>query len=134
MRTTAPTGRLRQDPNKSTPPRTANFQVATQFRHAQQLKVPRGYEPFNPNAQLQEDLRLCRPTIYEETDVRKLLQGRIAINQRFEFRQGDATTKSKRLMLSRQDENLISMSPHMHLRGKSFRYEIRFLIAQRRPC
>ena len=54
------------------------------------------------------------------------MQGQIAIENNFAIPPGESaytvTAKSK----VKQDELLLSMTPHMHLRGKAFRYEARY--------
>jgi len=81
---------------------------------------------YTPNGTKTSDLSHVGFRFVKKQAVRKRLHGRIAVNTRFEIPAGAANHTVKATYVSRQDENLISMSPHMHLRGKSFRYDIRF--------
>ncbi|PHQ34872.1 thiol-disulfide isomerase [Rhodopirellula bahusiensis] len=81
---------------------------------------------YTPNGTTTEDLSYVGFRFTNKQNVRKRLQGRLAIDQRFEIPAGVANHTVKATYVVRQEENLISMSPHMHLRGKSFRYDIRF--------
>ncbi|WP_068133205.1 thioredoxin family protein [Roseimaritima ulvae] len=81
---------------------------------------------YTPNGTATEDLSCVGFRFAKKADVRKRLGGRLAANTKFEIPAGAANHTVKATYVARQDENLLSMSPHMHLRGKSFRYDVRF--------
>ena len=81
---------------------------------------------YTPNGAATDDLSYVGFCFAKKEQVRKRLRGRLAGNNKFEIPAGAANHTVKASYVSRQDEMLISMSPHMHLRGKSFRYDIRF--------
>ncbi len=81
---------------------------------------------YTPNGTATEDLSCVGFRFAKKADVRKRLGGRLAANTKFEIPAGAANHTVKATYEVRQDENLLSMSPHMHLRGKSFRYDVRF--------
>lgn len=81
---------------------------------------------YTPNGTAQDDLSYCGLKFTDKENVRKRLQGRVAINHNFEIPPGDASYEVRASYTVRNDEQLLSMSPHMHLRGKSFRYEVTF--------
>ncbi|WP_419581159.1 redoxin domain-containing protein [Stieleria magnilauensis] len=81
---------------------------------------------YTPNGTEQEDLSYLGVKFTAKPNVRKLLRGRLAINTKFEIPAGEADHVVSATYHARTEENLISMSPHMHLRGKSFRYVAHF--------
>lgn len=81
---------------------------------------------YTPNGSPTEDLSYVGFRFTEKSKVQKLLRGRIAANQKFEIPAGEGNHTVEASYVSPQDETLISMSPHMHLRGKSFRYDATF--------
>lgn len=81
---------------------------------------------YTPNGTAQSDLSYAGICFIDKADVRNHLQGRLAINQRFRIPPGDSNHEVVAKYVARQDEMLVSMTPHMHLRGKSFRYEARY--------
>lgn len=81
---------------------------------------------YTPNGTATDDRSYAGFRFVQKKDVKKRLKGRLAANDNFEIPPGDANHIVKATYVSRQNENLISMAPHMHLRGKSFRYDIRF--------
>jgi hypothetical protein len=81
---------------------------------------------YTPNGSEQDDLSYVGVRFTEKANVRKLLQGRIAINTKFEIPPKAANHVVTADYKARIDEDLLNMSPHMHLRGKSFRYEAHF--------
>ncbi len=81
---------------------------------------------YTPNGTPTEDLSYVGFRFCEKSEVQKRLRGQLAANQKFEIPAGEANHTVEASYVSRQDETLISMSPHMHLRGKSFRYEVSF--------
>lgn len=81
---------------------------------------------YTPNGSEQDDLSYLGLRFTERKNVRKLLRGQIAIDQEFTIPPGEANHEVSATYHARQDEYLISMTPHMHLRGKSFRYVAHF--------
>lgn len=81
---------------------------------------------YTPNGSAQQDLSYLGVRFVDKQDVRKLLQGRIAINKRFEIPPGKAKHVVTATYRADEEENLLSMSPHMHLRGSAFTYEAQF--------
>lgn len=81
---------------------------------------------YTPNGTETADLSYLGMRFTDKSNVRKRLRGRAAINNEFEIPAGDSNHQVTATYVSRQDEKLLTMSPHMHLRGKSFRYDARF--------
>ncbi len=81
---------------------------------------------YTPNGTAQSDRSYIGVKFSDPSQVKKHLQGQIAIENNFAIPPGESaytvTAKSK----VKQDELLLSMTPHMHLRGKAFRYEARY--------
>jgi len=77
---------------------------------------------YTPNGTAQSDLSYAGVCFADEADVKKRLRGEIAINTRFEIPPGESDHVVEARHLFDRDRLLISMTPHMHLRGKSFRY------------
>ena len=78
---------------------------------------------YTPNGSAQQD-RSCIGLAYLEPDqVQHELKGRMALNTDFRIppRADDYEVRAE--YESPRDELLVNLSPHMHLRGKSFRYE-----------
>lgn len=79
---------------------------------------------YTPNGTEQSDLSYAGVCFTEADKVKTIAQGRIALENRFEIPPGaDSHEVKARPVTLRRDEYLVSMTPHMHLRGKSFRYE-----------
>ncbi|MCO8124575.1 redoxin domain-containing protein [Stieleria sp. TO1_6] len=81
---------------------------------------------YTPNGTPTEDLSYVGFRFTDKSNVRKRLRGQLAANNKFEIPAGEANHIVKATYVSRQDETLLSMTPHMHLRGKSFRYDVTF--------
>lgn len=78
---------------------------------------------YTPNGYAAEDLSYTGVCFVEKSKVKKLLRGGLAIDHRLEIPPHDPNYEVVARYQSRQDELLVSMTPHMHLRGKAFRYE-----------
>ena len=78
---------------------------------------------YTPNGAEQLDHSYVGFKYIEKSRVRKQLHGRMAIEINFRIppNVSDHVVKADYRLLS--DELLLQMSPHMHVRGKSFRYE-----------
>ncbi len=81
---------------------------------------------YTPNGSPHLDRSYVGFAFTQESAVKKLLKGRLAINQRFEIPPGAARHLVTADYRVRKDELLKSMTPHMHLRGTAFRYEAEF--------
>ncbi len=81
---------------------------------------------YTPNGSPVNDKSYLGVKFTDKANVRKRMNGRAAINHKFEIPAGESDHEVKATYVVRQDENLISMTPHMHLRGKSFRYDVTF--------
>lgn len=100
------------------------------------LHVPAGSKllfemHYTPNGSQQTDRSYIGVRFTSQEKVTKLIDGRAAIEQRFEIPPGAAAHEVVARYSSKQDELLLSMSPHMHLRGKAFRYEAIYPDGQR---
>ncbi len=78
---------------------------------------------YTPNGTEQVDRSYVGVRFTTKDKVTKLLRGQAAIENDFEIPAGAAAHEVTAGYQSRRDEMLISMTPHMHLRGKAFRYE-----------
>jgi peroxiredoxin len=78
---------------------------------------------YTPNGVAQSDLSYIGVTFTERDRVRNFVNGRAAINHKFEIPPQVANHEVVAKYRSREDELLLRFMPHMHLRGKSFRYE-----------
>lgn len=92
------------------------------------IKVPAGSKllfqmHYTPNGVKQTDRSYCGVCFADKSSVKQLLSGRMAINNRFQIPPQVARHPVSADYHARQDELLVSMTPHMHLRGGSFRYE-----------
>jgi peroxiredoxin len=92
------------------------------------IRVPAGSKllfemHYTPNGSQQTDRSYIGVRFTSQDKVSKLLQGQAAMERRFEIPAGAEAHEVTAEYRSRQDELLISMTPHMHLRGKAFRYQ-----------
>lgn len=78
---------------------------------------------YTPNGTKQTDLSYAGVCFVEKEEVKHVLNGRIALKHDFAIPPNAANHVVKAKYRSRKDELLLSMTPHMHLRGKSFRYD-----------
>ncbi|WP_231742812.1 redoxin domain-containing protein [Stieleria varia] len=81
---------------------------------------------YTPNGTEQTDLSYVGVCFTEKEKVQKPLIGRIAVNTKFQIPAHDDDYEVRAKYKVQEDEALLSMTPHMHLRGKAFRYEARF--------
>ncbi len=92
------------------------------------ILVPKGSKllfqmHYTPNGTPQTDRSYCGVVFIDKQDVRQLLNGRAPMNNRFQIPPHADNHPVTSDFVARQDEMLVSLTPHMHLRGKSFRYE-----------
>ncbi len=78
---------------------------------------------YTPNGTKQTDLSYIGVKFTDKSKVKKLLHGAAVANHKFEIPAGEANHTVEADYQLRSDQMLVEMSPHMHLRGKSFRYE-----------
>lgn len=78
---------------------------------------------YTPNGTEQTDRSYIGLKFMKRDDVKKKLRGGAAMNVKFEIPAGAKNHSVEADYHSRRDELLLEMTPHMHLRGKSFRYE-----------
>ncbi len=81
---------------------------------------------YTPNGYAQTDLSDAGVCFVDASQVNKQLTGQIAINPKFKIPPGEANHDVMAIYTSHRDEMLLAMTPHMHLRGKAFRYEARY--------
>lgn len=78
---------------------------------------------YTPNGVAQSDLSYIGVTFTDPQRVTNLVEGRAAVNHKFEIPPQADNHEVVAKYTSRKDELLMRMMPHMHLRGKAFRYE-----------
>jgi peroxiredoxin len=78
---------------------------------------------YTPNGSEHTDLSYAGFAFTEREKVSTTIGGRAAINESFTIPPGAADYEVVAEYRARRDEQLLKMFPHMHLRGKSFRYE-----------
>ena len=78
---------------------------------------------YTPNGVAQSDLSYIGVTFTDREKVRNVVNGRAAINHKFAIPPHAEDYEVVAKYKSREDELLLRMMPHMHLRGKAFRYE-----------
>jgi peroxiredoxin len=78
---------------------------------------------YTPNGTATEDRSYIGLKFMDRKDVRKLLRGGLAADSEFEIPPNNDNYIVTAEYRSRRDELLLEMTPHMHLRGKAFRYE-----------
>ncbi|MEZ6130037.1 MAG: thioredoxin family protein [Planctomycetaceae bacterium] len=86
---------------------------------------------YTPNGTPQKDRSYIGLKFMDRSDVKKVLHGGAAINTKFEIPAGAANHEVVADYHAKSDVMLLDMTPHMHLRGKSFRYEAVFPDGQR---
>lgn len=78
---------------------------------------------YTPNGTQQADLSCIGLKFTDKKNVKRLLDGGAAIDQQFTIPANTQNFEVVATSLVRSDRLLLEMTPHMHLRGKSFRYE-----------
>jgi len=91
------------------------------------MKVPAGSQlefemHYTPNGYEEEDRSYAGVKFIDKKDVKTLIQGRVAINGEIEIPPHKDNWIENSEYAVRRPELLVSMTPHMHLRGKSFKY------------
>jgi peroxiredoxin len=106
---------------------------------AQPLVLPEGYAKlipagsklvfqmhYTPNGTAQEDLSSVGFKFIDPNQVRKVVGTREAVNRRFVIPPHAENHPVTAQFRFEQDSLILSLFPHMHLRGKSFRYVARY--------
>ncbi|MFK7735827.1 MAG: redoxin domain-containing protein [Pirellulaceae bacterium] len=92
------------------------------------IKIPAGSKfvfemHYTPNGTAQTDLSYAGVCFADEADVNRVVRGEIAIEPELKIPPNESSHVEKAGHRMRSDGLLISMTPHMHLRGKAFQYE-----------
>ncbi len=98
------------------------------YEPGQAKKIPKGASlvfqmHYTPNGTPQED-RSAVALIFAKEPPKYEVRTRGILNPRLEIPAGDANHEVKATSTFRQDVQLVSLLPHMHLRGKDFRYDV----------
>ncbi|HVX63195.1 MAG TPA: redoxin domain-containing protein [Pirellulales bacterium] len=81
---------------------------------------------YTPNGSPQKD-RSCIGLVYADpSEVKAKIGGGMAPNRLFEIPPGAGNYEVTSKHRFKEDVRLVNMTPHMHLRGKSFRYEAEY--------
>jgi peroxiredoxin len=101
------------------------------FPEGTAMKIPAGTQfvfemHYTPNGTEQTDISSIGLKFIDASDVKHEVVGLEAVNSKFRIKPGDATYRVEASERFREDITLLSLTPHMHLRGKSFRYEATF--------
>ena len=91
-------------------------------------KIPAGAEVlfqihYTPNGKVRTD-KSKLGLIFAKAPVEHEAHTRGIVNERFVIEPGDANSEAKASMTVSKDIHLLSFMPHMHLRGKDFKYTI----------
>ena len=81
---------------------------------------------YTPNGTAQEDQSYLGVVFADPKTVKKRVHGGAAINHGLAIPPQDENYEARSSYKFMNDQMLISMSPHMHLRGKSFRFEAKY--------
>jgi len=101
------------------------------FPEGAAMKVPAGTQiifelHYTPNGSEQTDISNIGLKFIDAAHVVNEVVGLEAINQKLSIPPGAAAHQVVSREKFREDITLLSLTPHMHLRGKSFRYEAAF--------
>ena len=81
---------------------------------------------YTPNGYEQKDRSYAGVKFVDKESVDKLIRGRVAIQERLRIPPNKADYTVKADYRVSRDEMLLSMTPHMHLRGSAFKYEAEY--------
>jgi len=81
---------------------------------------------YTPNGYVEEDRSYAGVKFMDEKDVKQLIRARIAIQPQISIPPNESNHIVTSDYQVTKEEYLVSMTPHMHLRGKAFRYEAHF--------
>ncbi len=99
-----------------------------QLRDGEAKLIPAGSKlvfqvHYTPNGTVQTDRSRIGLMFADPKTVRKVIRSEVAINYRFRIPPGAANHRVEADYRFGQDSILYALFPHMHLRGKSFRFE-----------
>ena len=77
---------------------------------------------YTPNGYKEEDRSYAGVRFVEKEKVKKYISGKVAIEDNLRIPPRTSNHVVKADYTSPRDEMLVSMTPHMHLRGKAFKY------------
>ncbi len=102
--------------------------VPVELKDGIAMKVPAGSKllfemHYTPNGYESEDRSYAGVKFMEKDEVTKLIKGKAVVTNRFRIPPHDDHHEVTESYRSSRDELLVSMTPHMHLRGKAFKYE-----------
>ncbi len=102
-----------------------------QFKPGFGMKIPAGARltfqmHYTPNGVEQTDRSYVGFKFIDPKLVKHEVTGGLSGNVTFRIPPGDSNYKVTSTKKFRRDTMLLSMLPHMHLRGKSFRYEVKY--------
>lgn len=103
--------------------------IPLEYTEGKAIHVPAGWTllfemHYTPNGTEQQDLSYIGLKFTTKDKVTREIQGGAALNGKFEIPPGADNYKVVAEDKIRRDLNLLSMTPHMHLRGKAFRYDV----------
>jgi hypothetical protein len=78
---------------------------------------------YTPNGKPEEDTSLLGLKFCDASEVKQEVESGFAINMAFAIPPGAADHKLTARHTFKDDRLLLGLTPHMHMRGKSFRYE-----------
>jgi hypothetical protein len=81
---------------------------------------------YTPNGSEQTDRSMVGVFFADPATVKKTVRGGVCGNAGFEIPPGDSNYEVTARHLFLKDTLLMNLTPHMHLRGKSFKYEVRY--------
>ncbi len=91
------------------------------------MKIPAGSQfifemHYTPNGEKATDLSYCGVKFIDRKDVKQEIIGTEVMTSRFRIRKNDPSFEVTAHKPIEEDIKLVTLTPHMHLRGKSFRY------------
>ncbi|REK08969.1 MAG: hypothetical protein DWQ37_19080 [Planctomycetota bacterium] len=78
---------------------------------------------YTPNGSEQKDRSYCGFVFADPETVKQEVRVSSAVNAVFQIPPGDSSFPVNARYIFHEDTHLLTMMPHMHLRGKAFRYE-----------
>lgn len=99
-----------------------------ELREGVAIRIPAGSKlqfemHYTPNGYEQADRSYIGVCFTDKAKVTKLVHGQVALQHEFRIPANQDNYVVTATTPIRRDEHLLSMTPHMHLRGKAFRYE-----------
>ncbi len=105
------------------PPRATDPGMAKRIRAGSKIIFQMHY---TPNGKPQEDLSTLGLKFCDADEVRQQVESGWVINFAFAIPPGAKDHKVTGKHHFKEDRLLLALTPHMHLRGKSFRYEVQY--------